>query len=393
MDHLESYDATSEIDATDAVDAIGRKTEPELSQLDRETEEDVSKKQPTPSSLLLSTLLSLTAILVLLTSLRFLLPSTLEFSRYSWYRGQLRAEYDVAGEQLQLVSNSNLPFLSQTVARRVCPSVVHITLDRLEADKDEGSKIAKSSGIRSFLPPLVGQGSGVIVDARGYILTNYHVINDEANRVSTKGRINVALADERTCKAELIGFDAFRDLAVLKIEADDLFPVSWGDSEQLEVGAPVWAVGSPFGLSGSITFGILSGKHRLDLSGTSYDEQKLPVRDRHIMARYSDLMQSDVAVNPGNSGGPLVNGKGELVGINTAIIGEAYRGVSFSIPSNIAKIVFDQILESGRMRRGWLGVELVRVADWKNEQEAIAKMEGILESSEVDADQDQESQC
>jgi S1-C subfamily serine protease len=136
----------------------------------------------------------------------------------------------------------------------------------------------------------------------------------------------------------------------------------------MEVGAPVWAVGSPFGLSGSITFGILSGKHRLDLTGTSYDEQRIPRKDRHISARYSDLMQSDVAVNPGNSGGPLVNSRGELVGINTAIIGEAYRGVSFSIPSSIAKVVFEQILESGRMSRGWLGVELVRFTEWKREQ-------------------------
>lgn len=336
---------------------------------DSEDGHEKSNKQPTPSSLLLSTLLSLTAVLVLLTVLRFLLPSTLEFSRYSWHRGQLRAEYDVAGEQLKTVSNDNLALLSQTVARRVCPSVVHVTLDRMDSENEspEGS----DTGAPNFFPfrrSMVGQGSGVLVDARGYILTNYHVINDEGSRLSTKGRIQVALPDERVCKAELIGFDSVRDLAVLKIEADGLLPIVWGDSEQMEVGAPVWAVGSPFGLSGSITFGILSGKHRLDLTGTSYDEQRIPRKDRHISARYTDLMQSDVAVNPGNSGGPLVNSRGELVGINTAIIGEAYRGVSFSIPSSIAKVVFEQILESGRMSRGWLGVELVRVTEWKREQ-------------------------
>ena len=187
-------------------------------------------------------------------------------------------------------------------------------------------------------------------------------------------------------KAELVGFDSVRDLAVLKIEADGLFPIVWGDSEQMEVGAPVWAVGSPFGLSGSITFGILSGKHRLDLTGTSYDEQRIPRKDRHISARYSNLMQSDVAVNPGNSGGPLVNSRGELVGINTAIIGEAYRGVSFSIPSSIAKIVFEQILESGRMSRGWLGVELVRVTDWKQEQAEQLALAIGSEPDEIDFD-------
>lgn len=351
------------------------------------SEPEANTHHSTPSSLLISTLLSLIAVLVLLTFLRFLLPSTLEFSRYSWHRGQLRAQYDVAGEQLKTVSNDNLAWLSQTVARRVCPSVVHITLDRLD------SEIATPDGSESTLPTfspfrrsMVGQGSGVIVDGRGYVLTNYHVINDETDRLSTKGRIQVTLPDERMCKAELIGFDSVRDLAVLKIDADGLFPIVWGDSEQIEVGAPVWAVGSPFGLSGSITFGILSGKHRLDLTGTSYDEQRIPRKDRHIAARYSDLMQSDVAVNPGNSGGPLVDSRGELIGINTAIIGEAYRGVSFSIPSSIARIVFEQILKSGRMSRGWLGVELVRVTDWKREQAEQLALAIGSEPEEMDFD-------
>lgn len=345
------------------------------------------KPIPTPSSLLLSTLLSLTAVLVLLTFLRFFLPSTLEFSRYSWHRGQLRAEYDVAGEQLKAVSNDNLAWLSQTVARRVCPSVVHITLNRLDLDRsEEDSPGSLIPSLSPFRRSMVGQGSGVIVDKRGYILTNYHVINDEADRLSTKGRIQVALPDERVCIADLIGFDAIRDLAVLKIDADGLFPIVWGNSEQIEVGAPVWAVGSPFGLSGSITFGILSGKHRLDLTGTSYDEQRIPRKDRHISARYSNLMQSDVAVNPGNSGGPLVDSRGELIGINTAIIGEAYRGVSFSIPSSIARVVFEQILESGRVSRGWLGVELVRVSEWKREQAELLALASGEEFDEKEID-------
>ena len=133
--------------------------------------------------------------------------------------------------------------------------------------------------------------------------------------------------------------------------------------------SPVWAVGSPFGLTGSVTFGILSSKHRLDLSGTGYEDSiRNPLTrgsKQKATPRYSDLMQSDVAVNPGNSGGPLVNGRGEMIGINTAIIGESYRGVSFSIPSNVAKVVFRQILETGKMRRGWVGVALINVSEWK----------------------------
>ena len=347
-----------------------------------------ASKHPSAASLLLSTFLSLVVVLVLLMALRTLLPSMLESSRYSWYRGQLRAEYEVAGQQLERVSLDGIPNVSQTVARRVCPSVVHITLDQLDSSSlDIDGEGAIRSGAKLPRRPMVGQGSGVIVDSRGYILTNYHVINDEEDRMSRNDRINVYLADERTCKAELIGFDSARDLAVLKIEANDLMPITWGDSECLDVGAPVWAVGSPFGLTGSITFGILSGKHRLDLSGTSYERRFLgdSQRNGQMNARYTDLMQSDVAVNPGNSGGPLVNGRGELIGINTAIIGEAYRGVSFSIPSSIAKIVFDKIVESGSMRPGWLGVQLVRVSEWQQllaaQNNPLGFVDGIEEPS------------
>ena len=316
-----------------------------------------SPKQPTAASLLLSTFLSLVVVLVLLVALRTLLPSMLEFSRYAWHRGELRAEYEMAGQQLERVSWEGLNHVSQTVAKRISPSVVHITMSLEREDSDPSlEEMVRSAPRRS----KVGQGSGIIVDNRGYILTNFHVLDDGS-------QINVILADERTCVAELIGFDKLTDLAVLKINASDLFPICWGDSDKLEIGSPVWAVGSPFGLTGSVTFGILSSKHRLDLSGTSYED---PIRNplarggkQKASPRYSDLMQSDVAVNPGNSGGPLVNGAGEMIGVNTAIIGESYRGVSFSIPSNIAKSVFTQILETGKMRRGWMGIILEKASD------------------------------
>lgn len=320
----------------------------------------VSAKQPTAASLLLSTFLSLVVVLVLLMALRYMLPSVLEFSRYSWHRGQLRAEYEMAGQQLESISWEGLSTISQTVAKRVSPSVVHIMMNAVESNDPEQSleEIVRSIPKRM----KVGQGSGIVVDDRGYILTNYHVLDEGF-------QINVILADERTCVAELVGFDVPTDLAVLKISAQDILPISWGDSDCIEVGSPVWAVGSPFGLTGSVTFGILSSKHRLDLSGTSYEDSiRNPLTrgtKQKAMARYSDLMQSDVAVNPGNSGGPLVNGRGELIGINTAIVGESYRGVSFSIPSNIARLVFKQILESGKMKRGWLGVELVKASEGK----------------------------
>jgi len=323
----------------------------------RDDSSHASAKHPTPASLLLSTFLSLIVVLVLLVALRTMLPSMLEFSRYAWHRGQLRAEYEIAGQQLERVSWEGLSQVSQTVAKRISPSVVHITMSMEREDADPTlEEMVRSAPLRS----KVGQGSGIIVDKRGFILTNYHVLDEGS-------QINVILADERTCVAELIGFDKLTDLAVIKINAADLFPICWGDSDTLEIGSPVWAVGSPFGLTGSVTFGILSSKHRLDLSGTSYEESNRNPLSRgdkqKASPRYSDLMQSDVAVNPGNSGGPLVNSAGEMIGVNTAIIGESYRGVSFSIPSNVARNVFTQILETGKMRRGWMGMILTKASD------------------------------
>lgn len=359
MSELEPTSVPSTPDSTLEIQANAVAIQPEVT-AQASQHFAVSAKQPTAASLLLSTFLSLVVVLVLLMALRYMLPSVLEFSRYSWHRGQLRAEYEMAGQQLESVSWEGLSTISQTVAKRVSPSVVHIMMNAVESSDPEPSleEIVRSIPKRM----KVGQGSGIVVDDRGYILTNYHVLDEGS-------QINVILADERTCVAELVGFDVPTDLAVLKISAQDILPISWGDSDSIEVGSPVWAVGSPFGLTGSVTFGILSSKHRLDLSGTSYEDsiRNPPTRGtkQKAMARYSDLMQSDVAVNPGNSGGPLVNGRGELIGINTAIVGESYRGVSFSIPSNIARLVFKQILESGKMKRGWLGVELVKASEGK----------------------------
>ena len=306
---------------------------------------------PTFSNLLASTVLSLSVVLILLVCLRFLLPPMLESSRYSWHRGQLRAEYELAGDQLERVSWEGLSQVSRTVAKRVSPSVVHITVST--AIPSNGSREIPSQEPWRVNPDLrdyrnsTGQGSGIIVREDGYILTNHHVLEGVVEAT-------VVLADDRAFRAEIVGVDRTTDLALLKIDAEDLMPIEWGDSEKVDIGSPVWAVGSPFGLTGSVSFGILSGKHRVDLNA---NQQYRGSRER-ITSRYSDLMQSDVAVNPGNSGGPLVNGRGELIGVNTAIVGESYRGVSFSIPSQVARQVLDQFMAHGRVRRGWLGVEL-----------------------------------
>lgn len=277
----------------------------------------------------------LATVAVMLLAARFVVPRIVEEIRYAWHRGELRAEYETGTNGLKNVSLDALSEAYQMVTAAVGPSVVHIDVQRRALIEDAAMQVLLSSGVI----PATDQGSGIVVDDQGFVLTNRHVIADG-------DEIVVTLSDGRQLPAKIVGTDALTDLALLKVQADRLIPISWGDSDRCKVGSPVWAVGSPFGLDRTVTFGILSGKHRMVRAST----------------QYQDFMQSDVAVNPGNSGGPLVDARGTLVGINTAIVGDTYRGVSFSIPSNVARQVYLQLRESGRVERGWLGVKLDEVA-------------------------------
>ena len=276
-------------------------------------------------------LILLGTMTVMLLAARFIAPRIIEEARYAWHRGQLRAEYDTGSAGLRNVSLDALSQAYQMVTSVVGPSVVHIDVRRPRKETLLGSVRSGPSD----------QGSGVIVDAEGYVLTNQHVIEGGDDIFAT-------LSDGRRRRATVVGVDPKTDLAVLKIDADELIPITWGDSDACRVGSPVWAVGSPFGLDRTVTFGILSGKHRL-VKGPN--------------TRYQDLMQSDVAVNPGNSGGPLVDAGGTLVGINTMIVGERYQGISFAIPSTVAKQIYERLRDGGRVQRAWLGVQLAEVPD------------------------------
>lgn len=302
----------------------------------------------------MSTLVSLAMVLVLLAAARWMVPSLVEDVRYSWYRGQLRAEYELSSERLRSVSLDSLSDVSQMVAHRLGPSVVHINLLR---DQQTVSQYERFLGRNNPNLRYEGQGSGFVIDSEGYILTNHHVIADhESEFAELNQRIEVTLSDGRQLMATVVGADPKTDLAVLKVNATNLIPIQWGESDSVVIGTPVWAVGSPYGLQQTVTFGIISGKHRINLSGTRYQD--------HLRSdpAYADLMQSDVAVNPGNSGGPLVNAQGEVVGVNAAILGESFRGVSFSIPSRVAKRVAEQLIERGEVERGWLGVRMEDLA-------------------------------
>jgi serine protease Do len=200
-------------------------------------------------------------------------------------------------------------------------------------------------------------GSGVIVDKDGYILTNYHVVKDA-------DEIKVKLSDKREFKGKVVGADPKTDLAVVKIQSNHLPVVKMGDSDKLKVGETVIAIGNPFGLSQTVTSGIVSATGRANVG----------------IADYEDFIQTDAAINPGNSGGALVNVRGELVGINTAIFSTSggYQGIGFAIPSSMAKVVMENLIGKGKVVRGWLGVsvqtitpDLARQFDLKEDKGAL----------------------
>jgi serine protease Do len=213
-----------------------------------------------------------------------------------------------------------------------------------------------------------GTGSGVIVSADGYILTNNHVVGEADD-------ITVVLNDGRELKANLVGTDPKTDLAVVRVKADNLTFAKFGDSDALDVGDWVLAFGSPFGFSQTMTQGIISAKGR-----------HVPIIANHNPAlqglTYENFLQTDAAINPGNSGGPLVNLKGEVVGINAAIASNtgAYNGIGFSIPSNDARYIMDSLIKNGKVVRGYLGIFIEDVDHPQSDSKAMverARKEGF----------------
>jgi serine protease Do len=261
------------------------------------------------------------------------LPYLVEAIEFAVTRGRERAQAEVAKQQLASLPATESRYT--IVAKAIEPSVVGVVTTQGAQRVDEWSHLF------GLGPQLQAQslGSGVIVDSSGYIVTNYHVV---ANAESIVVKLSEGRAIE---EVTLVGEDPASDLAVLKIDTRGLVAAKWGDSDKLEVGEQVLAVGSPFGLARTVTAGIISAKGRRGVAQGS---------------AYQDFLQTDAAVNPGNSGGPLVNMRGEVVGINTAIASHSggYEGISFALPSNLAKDVYERLRTTGRVERGWLGVEL-----------------------------------
>ncbi len=259
------------------------------------------------------------------------------------------------------------PMSFNSAVNKAAPSVVSIYTQRtlrrsnnrdnsLINDAYSQNRIPRRQQVQSSL------GSGVIVSPAGYILTNNHVINRADN-------IIVALQDYRETRATVIGSDPETDLAVLKIDMDNLPSADWANSKEVKIGDIVLAIGNPFGLGQTVSQGIISATRR-DLR----------------LSTYEGFLQTDAAINIGNSGGALVNTKGELVGISTAIISSdgGSEGLGFAIPSNLAKFVMTSIIERGRVVRGWLGIESTALSSELAEAFNLPLGSGILISGIYD---------
>ncbi|MHB8861735.1 MAG: DegQ family serine endoprotease [Pirellulaceae bacterium] len=205
--------------------------------------------------------------------------------------------------------------------------------------------------------PMVGEGAGFLISKDGYILTNNHVVGGT-------NRLEVTLHDGRKLEAKVVGTDERTDVALIKVEGRDLPVLPMGDSDAMEVGEWVLAIGSPFGLTGTVTSGIVSATGRAGMGITDYE----------------NFIQTDAAINPGNSGGPLVNLQGEAIGINTAIISRSggYNGIGFAIPMNMAKEICEQLMEHGNVTRGYLGVIIQPLTSELAKSFGLSDATGIL---------------
>ncbi len=261
----------------------------------------------------------------------------------NWFSEPAKVEITEAapGESLDVEEQNNI-----AVYKKNIPAVVNITSRAVTFDFFYG------------MVPQEGQGSGFVIDKDGHILTNFHVIENAR-------QLEVTLHNRKKYKATIVGTDPPHDLAVIQIKAPDLVPAVLGDSRNLQVGQKVYAIGNPFGLSGTMTRGIVSSIR--------------PVSEPNG-SRIEDAIQTDAAINPGNSGGPLMNWHGEVIGINTMIMSNVGQnaGIGFAIPINTAKAVLNDLMTLGRVRRPALGVRTIPISPELADEIGLAAGYGLL---------------
>src|SRR5512138_3884095 len=260
--------------------------------------------------------------------------------RFSFWNGPSAAASEQSTEAVRSVEIPHVQRSFADAVSRASPAVVNIYTARVVEDAAAKS-LRPDSPLRENLPNVRRRvegslGSGVIVDRDGHLVTNHHVIQGAAE-------IRVQLADGRIATPSIVGTDPDTDLAVLRVDVDEPPFMTMGRSNEVRAGDVVFAIGNPFGLSQTVTQGIVSATGRGRLG----------------VADFEDFIQTDAAINFVNSGGALINTEGELIGINTAVLAQALGtdGISFAIPVNMVRGVMNQILEHGRVRRGWLGVD------------------------------------
>lgn len=277
-------------------------------------------------------------------------------------------------------AQQNIPAFD-VLAEKLLPTVVNVSSTQAVVENEENMpempQFPPGSPFEDFFKEFFDQygrngqempynrpaslGSGFIIDAeKGYIVTNNHVVKDA-------DEIKVTLHDDTSLDATLVGYDEKTDLAVLQVKTDKkLVETKWGDSDKAKVGSWVLAIGNPFGLGGTVTAGIISARQR-DINAGPYD----------------DFIQTDASINRGNSGGPMFNPAGEVIGINTAIFSPSGGsvGIGFAVPSTLAKPVIDQLIKFGKTRRGWLGVRIQEVTDEIAESLGLEKSMGALVAS------------
>ena len=297
--------------------------------------------------------------------LPFLVAGLLVASGLNWTEPSVAEDF-TSGPHVSATSPPLMPSSFAELAEKLSPTVVNVKVTKIEQATFHGSQMPDGPFGDFFkrffeeMPQMPenhrtqGAGSGVIISKDGYILTNNHVIEGAKE-------VTVTVADKNEYKARVVGADPKTDLAVLKIEANRSLPsAALGDSEQLKVGDWVVAIGNPFGLSHTVTSGIVSAKGRVIGAGP-----------------YDDFIQTDASINPGNSGGPLFNMNGKVVGINTAIIPYG-QGIGFAIPVNTAKPLIPQLVSKGEVTRGYLGVSIQSITPDLAKALKIEDREGAL---------------
>jgi len=295
----------------------------------------------------------------------------LGFGVYGWTQGaRTRGPAPAGVAPIAPVDALQAAFV--TVAERVRPAVVNI--GTVQVSRARRTPVVPGPGaddpfFKDFFDQFFGQGgpgrreefrqpglgSGVIIDKRGYVLTNFHVIRGADS-------VTVKLTSKQEVQGRIVGTDAKTDLAVVKFQPDgDVRVATLADSDALRVGEWAIAIGNPFGLDQTVTVGVVSAVGRADVG----------------IATYENFIQTDASINPGNSGGPLVNLKGEVIGINTAIVATG-QGIGFAIPANMAKRVTSQLIDRGRVLRGWIGVSLQPITPELAQSLGLADTRGAI---------------